>query len=163
GSPVARQGILEIDHGNVVGASVCSEQVALAVAATPKRDAVRVGKAYPCRIRGKQRDRRRRPVRRDKRNRKIGTRKTGIAQSKLDLPSQAAGPPVDERDSVAAVLGEVALRVADNKQVGKEHEAHRSEMTTIDMPLERRDSSVIVPLYRLLDVVHRDVSSSAVL
>src|SRR4030095_13068759 len=93
---------------------------------------------------------------------KRGTQ-TGIAQSKLDLPSQAAGPPVDERDSVAAVLGEVALRVADNKQVGKEHEAHRSEMTTIDMPLERRGSIVIVPLYHLLDGHDRDVSASAVL
>ena len=100
---------------------------------------------------------------RDKRNRKIGTRKPGIAQSELDLPSQAAGPPVDERDSVSAVLGEVALRVTDNEQVGKEHEAHRSEMTAIDMPLERRGSIVILPLYHLLDGHDRDVSASAVL
>ena len=82
-------------------------------------------------------------MRRDKRNRKIGAGKPGIAKSKLDLPSQAAGPPVDKRDSVSAVLGEVALRVADNEHVGKEHEAYRSEVTTIDMPLERRGSIVI--------------------
>src|SRR5213594_4294047 len=80
-----------------------------------------------------------------------------------DCPERAAGPPVDGRDSVSAVLGEVALRVTDNEQVGKEHEAHRSEMTAIDMPIERRGSIVILPLYHLLDGHDRDVSASAVL
>ena len=67
-----------------------------------------------------------------------------VAQSELDVAAQAAGLAVDEGDAVAAVLGEMALRIADDEHVAQEHEADGAEVATVDVPLERL-GRVIVP------------------
>ena len=106
-----------------------------------------------------------RAARRYEGNRKIGARKLGIARTEgeFDFASKAAGSSIDERDSVAAVLGQVALCITDDKHVGKEHEAYRPEVTTIDMPHESFGRVVVLGPDHLPNVHDGDIPASAVL
>src|SRR5262249_35492202 len=101
---IAGQRLFEIDHRHVIRAPVGGEQIALAVTAVPEGNPVRVRKAAPCGVRREQRDRSRRTVRRYERNGKSRAWKPGITECELDLASKTAGPSIDERDSVAAIL-----------------------------------------------------------
>src|SRR5262249_33893785 len=154
-----------IDHRHVIRAAVGGEQIALAVTAVPEGNPVRVRKAAPCRIRREQRNRRRRAVRRYEGNRKIGARKLGIARTEgeLDLASKTAGPSIDERDSVAAILGQVTLCIADDEHVRKQHESYGAEVTTIDMSHESLGRVVRPAPDHLPNVTDGDVPAPAVL
>src|SRR5215468_2045828 len=149
-----------------------------AVTPMPEGNAVGVRKAAPCRIRREQRNGREgaielakgllerwRAVRRYEGNRKIGARKLGIARTEgeLDLASKTTSPSIDERDSVAAVLGQVALRIADDEHIGKQHESYRPEVTTIDMPHESFGRVVVLGPDHLPNIYDGDVPASAVL
>src|SRR5262249_47959982 len=137
-----------------------------------------VRKAAPCRIRREQRNGREgavelekgllerwRAVRRYEGNRKIGARKLRIARTEgeFDFASKAAGPSINERDSVAAVLGQVALCIADDEHVRKEHESYGAEVTTIDMSHESLGRVVVLAPDHLPNIHDSDVPASAVL
>ena len=96
-------------------------------------------------------------------NGKIGARKPGIVEGELDLASKAAGSSINERDSVAAVLGQVALGIADDEHVGEEHEAHGPEVTTIDMSHESLGRVVVLAPDHLPNGHDGDVSAPTVL
>ena len=106
-----------------------------------------------------------RAARRDERNRKLGAgdARHRVAQRQLDFASKAAGLSIDKRDSVPAVFGQVALRIADDEHVGKEHETHGPEVTTIDMPLESLGCVVVLPPDHLSEGHDGDVSAPPVL
>src|SRR5262245_45295845 len=157
------QCLLEIDHGHVIGAPVRCKQVVFAVTTMPEGDAVRVRKAPPCGVRREQRDRSRRTVRRYERNGKGRAWKPGITECELDLASKTASPSIDERDSVAAILGQVTLCIADDEHIRKQHESYGAEVTTIDMPHESLGRVVVLGPDHLPNIHDGDVPASAVL
>src|SRR5262249_12725499 len=104
-----------------------------------------------------------RTVRRYERNGKSRAWKPGITECELDFASKTTGSSIDERDSVAAILGQVALRITDDKHIGKEHEAYRAEVTTVDMSHESLGRVVVLGPDHLPNVHDGDVPASAVL
>jgi hypothetical protein len=65
-----------------------------------------------------------RAARRYERNGKSRAWKPGITECELDFASKTTSPSIDERDSVAAVLGQVALGITDDEHIGKQHESY---------------------------------------
>ena len=106
----------------------------------------------------------RRSARRGERHRVGGAPDPGwIAERELHRAAQAAGPAVDEGDLVAAVLGQMALGIADDEHVLQQRDADGAEVAAVDVPQERVGGVVVPALDHLLDVHHGDVAAAAML
>jgi len=57
----------------------------------------------------------------------------------------------------------VALRVADDEQVGQQHQAHRAEVAGVEVAFQRGRGVVVLAFDHLLHVHHGDSAAAAVL
>jgi len=87
----------------------------------------------------------------------------GARERQLHLAPQAARPAIHEGDAISSVLGEVALRVPHDEQVGQQRQADGAEMPGIDVPLQRRGGVVLLRIDHRLDAHHRDAAPAAML
>ena len=71
--------------------------------------------------------------------------------------------PVDERDAIAAVLGQMVLGVGDDQHLGQEHDAERPEAAGVHVPPQRVCGAVVPRVQQIVDVEHRDLSAATVL